>query len=259
MPRARGRLAALILACATFAVYLDGCAGTARYGPLEDPLKHDTAAQEHFRIERLMLGTVVTLELRDSSLVTGKFVSLVPVAPTEYAARYAVRRAADGPEALPALGAEVTLISKSGKRRAGALDGFGFAKVLLRPPGAGEAKQVLFEDLVTLTDSSGRVMSADSLTRLLMAGALPLSTALQVRVDDALTDVPLERIETVRFRQSNGRVIVGALVAVTFVAVVVVAITHQKKPPPRKIDCGTQTGYYTQQAMRLGPAARPLH
>lgn len=258
MHGARVQLTALLLGCAALAIQLDGCAGTARYGPLEDPLKHDAAAQEHFRIERLMPGTMVALELRDSSVATGKFVSLVPVAPAEYAARYGARRDADGLMGLPALGADVTLTTKSGKRRSGTLDGFGFAKVLLRPYGSNEAKPVPFENFVTLADSTGRIISADTLARLLMTGALPLTTALQLRVDDALTDVPLERIETVRFRQSNGRVIVGALIAVTFVAVVVVAFTHQKKPPPRKLDCGSSSGYYTRQAALLREASQPL-
>jgi hypothetical protein len=230
MRHARVRLGALCLGCAALAVQLDGCAGTVPGRRLEDPLEREAGVAEHYRIERLTPGTRVTLELRDTTFVSGRFERLTTVDPETYAQRYATWRLPDSSAALPPLGSPVTLVSGSSKRSTARFEGFGFERLLVRYGESGKTKSFGFQDLAYFEDSSGHRWSGGTLTRLLMSGALPLVTAMSISSGDTITDVPLDRVERVAFRPSNDRVIAGVVVAVTLVAVVIIAYSQSRRP-----------------------------
>ena len=257
MRPARIRLAVLWTGSAALAVQLDGCAPIGTVGRLEDPIKHDLAAQEYFMIERLMPGAQVTLDLRDGTQVRGRFVALVATPAADYARRYDEQRSADSLAALPALHSAVTLVTRSGKRTEGTLGGFGFGRVVLERGGAGKTTAREFRDFATLEGADGRTFRADTLTMRLVRGEVPVMTAMQVRADDtATTDVPLERISSVAYKPAKGRVIVGVVLAATFVAVVIIAHANQPKPRPRTLDCNNSGGVYTFDPALLREAER---
>jgi hypothetical protein len=91
-----------------------------------------------------------------------------------------------------------------------------------------------------------------------MAGDLPVVTMMRLGAGDSTSDVPLERISTVGYRQSKGRMIAGVVIMATFVAVIVIVKSNQPKPRPRTLDCGSSTPYYQRYAAVLREvSARP--
>ncbi len=71
--------------------------------------------------------------------------------------------------------------------------------------------------------------------------------------------VPLDQVASVTYRPSNRRVIIGVVVAVTFVAVVILAHSDQSKPKPSTASCMSSSGpYYSRDVGALNEAVTRL-
>ena len=218
-------MAALLLG-----VQLNGCASGVATRGITPP---DAREIEELRLVGVSPGMQVRVTLRGDSVVGGKFRGLSRMGPEAYARRVAEFRAARfDPTPLPAPGSLIQ-VRRGSKTRAALLDGFGYRSLELRWKASSPLRSVSFDDLVAVTDSSGRVWTRDALDMEMLRGHVPCLTLIELETESGRTQVPVDQVRNVAYRTPSGHWLVGGLVIATMVVIVVAVLARQSEPTPQ--------------------------
>jgi hypothetical protein len=235
---ARVGTAALLLG-----VQLNGCAsGVATRGitPANAPSSEEL---EELHVSSLTPGTQVRIIVRGDSVVSGRFRGLSRMGPEAYVRRVVEFRAARADSTpLPAPGATIQ-VRRGSKTRAALFEGFGYRSLELRWKASGPPRSLSFDDLVSVTDSSGYVWTRDALDMEVIRGRVPCFTMIEVETESGRTQVPADQVANVIYRAPHGEWVTGALVVVTLVVIVVAVIAKHSEPKAPQCEGYNPTWY----------------
>jgi hypothetical protein len=168
-------------------------------------------------------GSNVELELRDGSLVAGRFDGLEPVPDARYRERWKESLQQLAPTtAVPGLGA-ARLRTNSGGDAEVTLLGLRPAGLSIREGGSATLGAVPFASIASLGVPGGGSIDGSALARLAQEDRLPFLDAAAVKTKGGARQVvPLENVRTTSIRGHSGKltgVLVGAVIDVALVAV----------------------------------------
>ena len=173
-------------------------------GAMNDP-SVDNIRDGHlgWKTKDIKPDTPVTLTLRDSTRIEGKFIDHQMQTPEAYAERYTAWQTQTGESGLPALGERLTLFRSLGRRTDFIFQGFDYRQdspgqppqlhMLAQRPGRSQIERVRLEK--KMTDSRGAALNRDTLNRMFLNGQVPVMTAHSVLQTDTMR-VEIDRISS---------------------------------------------------------------
>ena len=176
-----------------FAALWGGCSPVA-WAPMETP--HTSSVE---------LNEVVTLELRDGSIVTGSYEAAEDLSDGEYS-RFYDRSTAEY-ASLPPLGQTITYTTSLDESKVweGNLIGFDQSSLLLSSGEDEEIERVYISSLGSITGREGKRIRRMSLRAMYLNGEIPLRSAVVIRSDGKPIQIPLNEIERIRLSAPSGQ------------------------------------------------------
>ena len=236
--------AAICLVTSVFTVDLTACAPhvpSAR--GLDDPNRHDPLAEDYWELDRVSLGSVLTVTTRDSGEVVGHYDGFDRMPAADYEARYAAWPG-DSTMPRPPLGTRIRVERRGAPPDSGRFAGFDFGIVRYQRAGDSKERVALFNTIRRLEDSTGVATTGEKLTTWLIEGRLPLGRRLKLKDHGRTRAIALDRIS--RLQVHGSPAIVKVAVAAGFVAILIVAFSNRPKPKPIFSDCGGSPQVYVQ-------------
>ena len=202
-----------------------------------------------WEVHSIKPGTKLTIFLNSGELLTGKYIGMLPLPEEEYRRLYSEAKAGDC-AILPDLGEEISVEQSQGQELRGELLGFEYQTLLLGMlPKSDEPSRIPQNTIVSITDSSGRLILPEPLQELSRAGKIPVRSKIslvsenrtvdnKLRPDTALVD--FYEISQVQIHLKKSGKMTGLLVGaiIDFAVIIVVIASADDEPPPPPPDTG---------------------
>jgi hypothetical protein len=182
-----------------------------------------------WEVEKVDPGKTVTLVLRDSSRIKGKFIGLERLQDQEYAETYDQARELkpDG-VVLPKLDDTVSITTKTEKKFEGEFFGFDHGYILLRIVGRNMTNQVSMNNIKSIEQKNGNAIGQTMIEKLLSDGRIPSSSVIVMKNELGKMRTNIEKVPLIRDPvRKNGKWIgLGIGVAIDAVVLVVLHNSH---------------------------------
>jgi hypothetical protein len=221
------------LAVACLGLLVTGCAGGGRILNPSDPRTVDAYATRELQIGRRSSGDRITVWLRDSTSVTGKYRGLGRMTPEEYRSHFESMLAAGNDSTpWPIPGNDVLVYFKNRKTQTYRLEGFGRHCLEVRGKDSRDVLALDFDFFEAVSDLKVTLWPNTLLADLAAQGKLPSSAQLQLDMRDNRRTIPLDQVVGIETSTPTFHWLLGTLLTMATAAVIVAAayITTTKGP-----------------------------
>jgi hypothetical protein len=242
-------VAGLLALGSCLSVHLSGCSliGLAG-GAIVDARRPDTTLMPTGRMHAFRVGDSLTLVLRDTTRISGRYAGVSRMSDEVYRARWARLREERGGPPLPRPGAYVRVV-RSGRDLASGGGGeflaFTLDAIEIRDRrGAVKALPLRAVDEIRWDDGRARLSHGD-LEQLRLAGGLPLAASITIDADGTAVTVPLDDVAWVwgpTMKDAARKGFVLGLAADAVIVATAIAVAASYRGPFEGSNCEASPG-----------------
>jgi hypothetical protein len=152
-----------------------------------------------WEVEKVQPGKTVTLVLRDSSQIKGKFIGLEKLQDQEYAETYnQIRELKPDGVVLPKLDDTVSITTEAGKKFEGEFFGFDEGYIPVRIIGRNITNQISINNIKRIEQREGNAISKTMIEKLLTDGRIPSRSMIVMKNELGKTRTKIEKISQIQ-------------------------------------------------------------
>jgi len=242
------------VAASLLGIHLDGCATSGRTPGLSEPRAADPEAAEHLMLSRVSPGKEIRVTLRDGSMVTGKYRGVERMTDAAYRQRVEEFRATRGDSLAlpPAPGTDIVVHQSRGRKKPARLTAYGFHSLELLWNGKGETRALTFDELESVTDSSGHEWTSGMLTVEASAGRLPSYAQLEMDTSEGRKAFPVDQVLNVYVHTTTGQWVTAGLLVVAMGVIILIAMAAGANQYYSGTQCSSPTPSWARQLSARG-------